>query len=1459
MIYSSEVSGIIANQQGQLAQNANYAGYLSSRYGGGNPYASAGDGGGGAPMQDPRAVGGFFGPPPGQFVYGNPVGSQWERESQLSGASMGLMQGAKEAGALAMGGLMWAGMFNHAFNAFDPFTSVLGAFGSAGAGTFRRAGLATAQQGWWGGAFNAVKKGRFGTLGRSMVSGAAGALPIAAGYYAGYKAATFGVNNLMAGAEEQLAVNSTLLNYGTRMNMPGMAGHQWNYGDMRAMESTVYDVSEQNLWTDPGDINQVLAGGMQAGMFRNVRNTGELQSALKELVGALKDTARTFNTTLSGAIPYLQGARDMGFRDFGAAANVAQMARGLGVPSGTSPETMMGMGRMGMQHALSAGASADQIRSSVLRSMEFAGRVGYANQQGYLSDDRVFEMTGQFGEAGRASLAQQMTGTAQGLLNSRFGRWITMAMMNPTTGEYDSARAGYMGSVGGMLGGARDAMRTRGGIVRWKLHRGRIGQQAISEQGPDVFAGSVLNSIADYTDRMSGGNTEISDLLIERLTGVGQRESHLLRNLANQAPRLKEMTRQAASEELRKVQAEADYRENVNVGAVMRKIERATIERVRRPIREAGASIMMNINQGIQSAVEDIMGVHRYSISPAVSDAYEAMQGGRPEQWDRLQQATAPSFMSGYSADSQGVMQNAIGALVMPGGAPNEFMARTPNYAGISPGLSASLGGGLAWGATVGSVRVGGKEAPRLFNRLLSYPLRGAAGGETLYGGAVGRLVASPLKSAGTWLSGAKAWGAEAQGGGFLRALGGRAAQVAGVAPRAAGWAARVGGATVGRVGQLLANPIVGIGLSVGLGAWEGVSTYRDLQTSTLSSAATLLVRAHGAQVGRVRDYEGEEPYLRAYGIGQTAAGLAWSSATANTLSLGLLGVDAANWTSALPVSQVAGTMASIRSVDLSDLNDNGLGTTVAAAVSDEVRRMGASSSWDDRVAEVGGHLRKVANDVIDRSSAPETVKNTFRSKVNSGDGGTVALAIANKFLPDSVENIFSKAERPMSDSELGDSFKNDLMSRFGARTKVVGQREKIGRGGALYSEDVTETVGASMSEDAMEFVEKHASSINEQMDALLAAGAGEGQAARAWQQWLEKSGEGVDQAVLTEIYRGMTSGFETADGKTMTIQEAVSPTSSRNLTLSKSAFDRQLKLSARAALKPWEEFKSVGPKSSTSTRERMDRALGGTGLSSAIDAFYGSMSTGAKDISSRMDTVIQEYLKNPSGKRGAAMRYLAGVPDIGNRLMAAELAQKNLMDKKGGPRKDAYARSFYMNARLGRYKVNTDDLERRLQSSEEWEELSRKYKGKRLKDEQSRLRWDYYTEQTQAQIGAAQGVDDATREADMGAARDIAAVASGQRNLTPDDVRKSVLSAGKFGAYVPTPRGTAVSKDAGSGIQQFVTALSQMTDSVEKASQYLANAVAGRGGGGGVGTANVVAYPPTAAGVQMSIPGGTP
>ncbi len=1530
MIYSSEVSGIIANQQSQMAQAANYAGYLSSRYGGGNPYASAGEGGG-PPVQDPRAVDGFFAPSPGAFVYGNPIGASWDRESQLSGASTGLMRGVREAGSMAMGGLMLAGFFNPAFNVFDPFSRSLDAFGTAGAATFRRAGLATRQQGWWRGAYNAVKARKFDVLGRSLATGVAGALPIAAGYYAGYKVATFGLDNLMAGAEEQLAINSTLLNFGTRMNMPGMAGRPWSYGDMRAMEGAVYDISRQNLWTDPGDINQVLAGGMQAGMFRGVRNTSELQVALKELVGALRDTARTFNTTLSGAIPYLQGFREMGFTGFGAAANAVRMTRGFGVPAGMSPETMMGMGRMGMQYALQAGASASQIRSSIMRSMEFAGRVGHTNQIGVLSNDQVLEMTGQVEEAGRAALAQRMTDTAQSLLHSRFGRWITMAMMNPATGEYDSARAQYMGSIRGMLGGARDAMSTRSGIVRWMLHRGRIGQQAISEQGPDVFAGNVLNAIAEYTDRRTGGNPEISDLLIERLTGIGQRESHLLRSLANQAPRLREMTRQAATEELRRVQAEADYRENVNVGAVMRRIERATIERVRRPIREAGASIMLNINEGIRSAIEDIMGVHRYTISPAISNAYDLLQEGRPEQWNRLQQMITPSYMSGYSTGEREVMTQAAGALVMPGGAPDRFLADTPNYAGAGPGPAAVIGGAAAWGATLGAVRLGPAfyaagygakaaqgvfEAPRLFNRLLAYPVKGgafmptrtgqlihdasiamagraAAAEKTFYGGLVGRLVASPLKAAGLRLSayGARYAEAGAEALAAARGLGfgaeqaaalaaGRAAQMWSIAPRVGGWGLQVAGSAIGRGAQFLANPFVAATVLAGMAAWEGIDTYRDLQNSTLSSAATMLIRAQGAHVKRVSDYSGKDPYLRAFDIGQSPTWMSAGATVVNTLSLGIGGgADPTKWTAALRVEDVSRTLSSIRSVDLSDLTDEGLGKAIAATVADELRRTSTDSSWRGRESELGGHLRSMANNVIDRSNASESTKNVFRSKVNSGDGAVVMPAIAEKFLPDSIRDIFSKAQKPMSDSELGKAFERDLLSRFGDRMeRFTGVREVVS-GLRVSSVPTTREVKAVMSEDAVEFVKSHATAMAEMMDQLMISGAGEGEKVRAWRKWLEENKGETDQAVLEEVYRGLTAGYRIDDkGNTMTIQEAVRPTTVRHLSLAGAGFNRQQEATLRMAYEPWRKFQATDEKNKTSTRARMDKALGSSGLSTALGAYYETMLT--KDegsMAAKMEAVISEYMSMSSRQRGVAMRYLEQLPGVGNRLMAVELTKRTLLDGKDRPRKDAYARSFYMNARLGRYKVDTDALEASLQNTEEWESLNiaeRVLRGQRveglteeerraiaakygsrglkgLKEERSKLRWDYYTEQVQARIDAAVGVDEETRAADMAAARDIAAVASGQRGMTPEEVRQSVIAAGKYGAHVPTARGTVVSKDAGSGIQQFVTALANMTNSVEAASKYLAGVVAGAAGG----TANGV--PPAPSPNGMSYPEG--
>jgi len=637
VIFSTEVSGILSQQNAMLAQNANYASYLSQRYGGPGaigPYAGSGSYG---EIGDPRALLGG-GQEQGQFQYGGFQGAPGSGMAAFgSNAAGGLVKGAIGAAGMGYGALQVASLFKPSLATFDPLSHVFGAFskgfGSSvgGGATGFVSGLKTA---WGMGGMAGVRAAGMGLLGGV----AAAALPAAAAY-AGYKVAEFGIERIRDGLEQQAATNAVIDAFGIRANMPGLGNHRWSFNEKFDVGTTIRGMARENIWTNVGELNTVLAQGMQSGAFSNIRNPADMSGAIKELVGTLREVGRTMNTTLTGAFQYYQELRGMGFAGNqvgGAAATI----RSLTAPGGISSNTAFQFAQMGSQAALAAGGTAADARRSAINATAFVGRIGTQVATGAISEDRLFEMTGQRGEAGAASLAGQMQQAASVFMHSRYGRIAAMSMMDPLSGEFNADRIGNMSTLNSQVRGARNALGSRDSRVSWMLNQENIREQMMSQLGPDVALGMGLQGLAERLGGFSR-NPEMTELLLQRRTGLDRK---MIRQAMFSAAtvggqRLQQGLNQDS--ELERQATESYIKENANLTAVGRKLWRGVTEWASRPLEESSAWIGQTLNEEITDYTERLMGVRRTPVSGTVQNAYSQAQRGYSGGLERLRRATS--------------------------------------------------------------------------------------------------------------------------------------------------------------------------------------------------------------------------------------------------------------------------------------------------------------------------------------------------------------------------------------------------------------------------------------------------------------------------------------------------------------------------------------------------------------------------------------------------------------------------------------------------------------------------------------------------------------------------------------------------------------------------------------------------------------------------------------------------
>lgn len=317
-------------------------------------------------------------------------------------------------------------------------------------------------------------------FGGSMAVGAGAMLPA----MVGMEAVRYAGNQMYEGAQQQLGLNNTLRqSFGFR-NQQGGQGFTRN--DMGQIGGVIREMSHQfgpgGEIAGFGELSQ-LAGKMgQMGFATGIRDVQEFSKRFKEMVSTLKTMAKDLGTTLEGAMEFAQAAKGSGVFGMRGAASFASMVK-QGAASGTlAVSELTGAASVGAQVSRSIGGLGVHGMMGGMRSMM---QVGTAVDMGVLTENDIYNVTGQTGAEGRQAYVQN------GL--SKAGRWLSggrgrrlLASLASEDGQLDS------GAVQKLLSGGMNIQQTiaEGGRMKRDVGRanfiyneGRLRGAALGELG----------------------------------------------------------------------------------------------------------------------------------------------------------------------------------------------------------------------------------------------------------------------------------------------------------------------------------------------------------------------------------------------------------------------------------------------------------------------------------------------------------------------------------------------------------------------------------------------------------------------------------------------------------------------------------------------------------------------------------------------------------------------------------------------------------------------------------------------------------------------------------------------------------------------------------------------------------------------------------------------------------------
>jgi hypothetical protein len=498
-------------------------------------------------------------------------------------------------------------------------------------------GMAGASMGWKAG-------GLMGAVGGGM---AAAAIPMAA-----TAAVSYGASQMMEGAHQQQLINQTMR---TNFNQIGQYGRGFQRQEMtqigQQMRGMTHEFGAGGEITTMNELTN-LAGKMgQMGGGRGIQDVQEFGRRFKELVSTVKTVAQELGTSLESAQNMMQGLKGSGVFSKGNQMSAFKMAKGAALGGNLAMEEVMGMGNMGSQIARSIGGRG---RAGFTAGVKTAGMVGGALETGVLSEEDIYNATGQVGAEGREALGASLMSVNASFLRSSRGRRV-MASMAGENGSLnaDDAEA-YMSSggfgVGGTMGRARkNANRSRAGFLR---NEGKMRGEVMAL---DPLVG-VRQTMTWLEERGFDMNSDIGRIALQRQmkaggANVGEEQLDAMVKLVQKGDIIGDNQKSRLAQD-KTMQDIGNMQKTTGMAGLKTKLEHAR-ESVQGKLQQIGAEFMNSGAEQIERAINQLSDQYVQTYSRIADDAFRQGAKGSSAGASRFKDAIGATRHAGEASAGQ--------------------------------------------------------------------------------------------------------------------------------------------------------------------------------------------------------------------------------------------------------------------------------------------------------------------------------------------------------------------------------------------------------------------------------------------------------------------------------------------------------------------------------------------------------------------------------------------------------------------------------------------------------------------------------------------------------------------------------------------------------------------------------------------------------------------------------------
>lgn len=512
----------------------------------------------------------------------------------------------------------------------------------------------------------AAGMGGGGLLGGLAVGGAA-ALPL----YAGGKVAEHYGGQFMGGMQDQGALNATLRNNFQHFGGRGRMGRGFSQSQMGQIGSVIQQELNTNVFANAGEMNQLIAGGAEAGMFTGVRDVQQFTQKFRKMLDTLKTVQDELGGSLSDALSFVRQSRQAGIFQQVDRVNFAGQMRGAEAMTGMSRNQLMGLATQGAGISRAVGGYGRQGAYGALRA---ASTLGAGIQAGAINEELLSEATGgRTGADAVQAFTNRMMQRSAAFSRRGMGRFSMFALSNAEgTGMDQEMMSRFM---------AGDL--TTGQVSRM-AHRnvGRMGRaRAINQEG--VLRGSMLEQggLAGQIgmmrlmvgDRVLDQGDDLTQLVLQRRFRMNRPEAELMTSLMrNQSTIAQEQafTSQAAE---RQQMLQTDLRENRSVDAFTRRLSHDVQQATGTlQTRELGRKFVTRISDMAERVMNDVLGVQENRLTAGDEASLNRLSMGRASAGD-LERLNLSALRGGSSSITGA---NLFNRGLLSGTSPGEILQR---------------------------------------------------------------------------------------------------------------------------------------------------------------------------------------------------------------------------------------------------------------------------------------------------------------------------------------------------------------------------------------------------------------------------------------------------------------------------------------------------------------------------------------------------------------------------------------------------------------------------------------------------------------------------------------------------------------------------------------------------------------------------------------------------------------